>query len=260
VGDLKTTVGPQPIPPDTVRVWRGYRSAEVSYADFAAFLGTVFVPACALLQPRAGLAAYVPSMMRQDGKPETVPDQTALMFWATEAAHDAANATVAVRAYQNLHGDAYDTKRSSSAVPVAFDGALLSEQPYHLLNTPADWMLGSVRHFVGARPDGQDPGAWLAELGDWASDYAGQPPAGVDGALICVGDGYVAFWEHTPETAGTAPAPAPGPALDQLGALATGFLSKEAVAVTPGGGLWGQWAGWDLAVFDCINVQLTRPR
>jgi hypothetical protein len=254
VGDLSGAPQPRPIPPDTVRVWRGYRAPATSYADFAAFLGSIFVPACALLQPAAGLAAYVPSMMSQDGKPAGVPDQTALMFWATERAHDAANGTVAVRAYQNLHGGAYDMTMSSSSTPAPFDGAVAAEQPYHLLDGPADWMLGTVGHFVGGRQDAQDPGAWLAELGTWASDYAQAPPAGVDGALLCAGKDYVAFWEHTPQ-AGAPSAPTPG----QLGALATPYLSKQAVPVMPGGGLWDQWAGWDLTDHDCMNVQLDRP-
>ena len=253
MGDLSPAATPRPIAPDTVRVWRGYRGPDKSYADFASFLGSIFVPACALLQPRAGLVAYLPSMMSQDGKPATVPDQTALMFWATEQAHDAANGTVAVRAYQNLHGGAYDTSTSSSATPAAFDGAVVAEQPYHLLNGEADWMLGVVRHFVGGRPDAQDPGAWLAELGTWASDYAEKPPAGVDGALLCAGVGYVAFWEHAADGAATA-----GLELDQLASLATPYLSKTAESVAPGAGLWDQWSGWDLTQHDCMNVQLDR--
>lgn len=245
---------PRPVAPDTVRVWRGYRAAGMTYADFAAFLGSIFVAACSLLQPNAGLTAYVASMMGQDGKPASVPDQTALMFWATEQAHAAAPGTVAVRAYQNLHGSAYDLTTSSSATPAPFDGAVVAEQPYHLLDEPADWMLGTVRHYVGGLPDGQDPAAWLAELGTWASGYAEAPPEGVDSALLCAGDGYVAFWEHVPAAAsGTSPA------LAELGALSVGYLAQEAVACAPGGGLWDQWPGWDLTKLDCINVQLDRP-
>lgn len=255
MGELSSAAAPRPVAPDTVRVWRGYRASDKSYSDFATFLGSIFVPACALLQPDAGLVAYVPSMMSQDGKPATVPDQTALMFWATEAAHDAANGTVAVRAYQNLHGGAYDTTSSSSATPVAFAGAVAvaEEQPYHLLDSPADWMLGAVRHFVGGRPEAQDASAWLAELGTWASDYAEQPPTGVDAALLCAGNGYVAFWEHAAD--GAAPG---GPALGQLASLATPYLSETAEPVAPGGGLWDQWPGWDLTQHDCMNVQLDR--
>jgi len=103
---------PHLVAPNTVRVWRGWMLAGTDYAQFAQTLGSVFVPSCALLQPNAGLTAYVPSMMAQTDKPAAVPDQTALMWWATTAAHDEATKTVAVRAYQDLHGAVYDTKIS----------------------------------------------------------------------------------------------------------------------------------------------------
>jgi hypothetical protein len=251
---LSTPAKPQPVAPDTVRVWRGYRSQTLDYAGFASFLGTVFVPACALLQPQAGLTAYLPSMMSQTNKPATVPDQTALMFWATAAAHDNATQTVAVRAYQNLHGDAYALPASSSQPPLAFGGGMVAEQPYYLLNGDADWMLGTVTHFVGGRPDGQAAPAWLAELGSWTSDYAGKPPTGIDGALICAGNDYVAFWEHNP-----ADGAASSPALAELVSMTTVYLSKQAVPTAPGGGLWDNWPGWDLTQLDCMNVQLNRP-
>jgi hypothetical protein len=247
---------PQPVLPDSVRLWRGYIAPGMAYADFARFLGTVFIPSGALLQPRAGLCAFLPTMTAQDAKPATVPDQTALMWWVTPEAHDAAPRTQAVRAYQSLHGGAYDTTRSSSQPPVPFDGAVAAEQPYHLFSTEADWMLGTVRHFVGGRPDSTpaEPD-WLAVVADWASGYAGSPPAGVDGALLCAGDGYVTFWEHYADAQA-----APGSALDELGRLATPFLSKTAEPVTPGGGLWDDWPGWtELSEGDCWNVQLDRP-
>lgn len=44
-----------PVPPNSVYVWRGSRPATLSYDGFAAFLSTVFVPACVLLQPPIGL-------------------------------------------------------------------------------------------------------------------------------------------------------------------------------------------------------------
>ncbi len=245
---------PKPVAPNTVRVWRGYRAANLDYAQFAGFLGSIFVPSCALLQPNAGLTAYVAALPSQTDKPATVPDQTALMFWATEQAHDAAVDTVAVRAYQNLHGGAYDLTMSSSATPIAFDGAVVAEQPYHLFNAPVDWMLGSVWHFVGGIPTAQTPATWLAELGSWASSWCENTPAGVDAALLCAGESYVAFWQHSAgenATAGTAP--------DQLGSLSTPFLSKVAIPTATGGGLWDNWPGWDLTTNDCMNVQLDRP-
>ncbi len=243
----------QPVAPDSVHVWRGFKAQQTSYADFTKFLGSVFVPACALLQPNSGLRAYVPSMVPQSGKPATVPDQTALMFWATQQAYQDAFKTVAVRAYTNLHGGAYDTKRSSAQFAVALTAQVIAEQPYYLFDRPVDWMLGNVRHFIGARPAAQSSSDFLEVIGNWAAMYQKQP-ADVDGALLCAGADYVVFWEHR--------ASPQGAALSLLGGLArlsTPCLDKIADNYVMPAGLWQPWTGIDLTQNDCINIQLARP-
>lgn len=237
---------PHPVPPNTVRVWRGFMLKGTDYQQFAQILGSVFVPACALLQPNAGLTAYVPSMMSQKGKPASVPDQTALMFWATTTAHDDAVKTPAVRIYQDLHGAVYDTTVSRSDVPIPFAGTIAPNQPYFFFNQPSDWMLGTVRHLVGA------PKGLLADVQAWAAAYRAKPPKNVDGALLIANDSYVAFWEHWKNRAGKSP-------FDDLAKQVTPFLNATAQRVAPGGGLWDNWAGWDLTKYTCMSVQLDRP-
>jgi len=244
----------QKVPADAVHVWRGYKAAGMSADDFAHFLGTVFVPACALLQPKAGLHAYVPSMIPGGGTPTSPPDQTALMFWTDQQAYTDAFGAVAVRAYTNLHGGAYDTARSQVGFPAPFAGTVTPEQPYYLFDAPVDWMFGSVRHFVGSPKPGQAAATFLQAIGDWASAYVKAPAPGVDGAILCAGPTYVAFWEHA------APgAPRDNLALDGLAGLATPSLSRTADTYVPPSGLWDQWPGIDLSVDGCINVQLDRP-
>jgi hypothetical protein len=240
---------PQPVLPYSVRVWRGFITPGSDYQQFASFLGTVFVPGCALLQPNAGLRAYVPSMMSRTNKPATVPDQTALMFWATPATHDEAPQTAAVRIYQSLHSDAYDMKVSRSDVPLPLGASLATDQSYYLFDNPADWMLGSVRHLVGAP---KSPTTFPAALQAWAQAYKAKRPQRVDGALLLAGNGYVAFWEHWTGKPGSSP-------IDDLASLVTPFLSATAENVPPGGGLWADWPGWDLTKHTCMNVQLDRP-
>lgn len=242
----------QPVTPDSVHVWRGFRAHGKSYEDFAKFLGAVFVPACALLQPDAGLRAYVPSMPSQEGKPSTVPDQTALMFWATQQAYDDAFKTVAVRAYTNLHGDAYGPG-SSAQFPVPLARQLVAEQPYYFFDNPSDWMLGAVRHLVGARPAPQTAEEFLDIIGTWAAHYQQRKPEGVDAALLCVGNNYVAFWEHWTVGQGVLASP-----LDELSGLVMSYLNKTAEPVAPEG-LWADWPGFDLIRHNCVNVQLQRP-
>lgn len=248
-----------PVAPNAVYVWRGFRSPALGYAQFAQFLGSVFVPACALLQPPVGLRAYLPTMVPQDGKPPAVPDQTALMFWATPQSHDRATKAIAVRIYQNLHGDVYDMARSKlPEVPVALNaasGALQAEQPYFLIDRPADWMLGRVRHLVGARRADLSPAGFLAAAYGWAAALHAHPPAGIDGALVCCGNDYAVAWVHGPDAHGE-----PGAALDGLAALTTPVLQAAARPLALPAGLWDDWPGLDLTQDSSLNLQFARPR
>ncbi|AIO70061.1 hypothetical protein [Burkholderia oklahomensis] len=248
-----------PVAPNAVYVWRGFRAPALDYEHFAQLLGSVFVPACVLLQPPVGLRAYLPTMIPQARKPPTVPDQTALMFWATPSSHDRATRAIAVRIYQNLHGDVYDMTRSKlPEVPVALDphaDALVSEQPYFLVDRPSDWMFGSAKHFMGARRADLRATDFLAAVHVWAASFQVEPPDGVDGALVCCGDDYVAAWIHS-----TYPQPQPYPALDRLAALTTPVLRMAPRPLALPAGLWDNWPGLDLTRDMCINLQFPRPR
>jgi hypothetical protein len=241
----------QPVAPDSVHVWRGFRASGKSYQEFVEFLGGVFVPACVLLQPNAGLRAYIPSMPGPKDKPVLVPDQTALMFWATQQAYGDAFKTPAVRAYTNLHGGGYGPG-SSAQFPIALADRVAAEQPYYLVDVPADWMLGGVRHLVGARRGTQTSVDFLAAVYAWAAAYRRDRPPAVDGALLCAGESYVLLWEHWPAAVADSP-------FSRLLELVTPYPCKEAERVAPGGGLWDPWPGFDLTRQDCINIQLDRP-
>lgn len=227
--------------------------------QFTQFLGSVFVPACALLQPPIGLRAYLPAMVPQIGKPQAVPDQTALMFWATPQSHDLAARAIAVRVYQNLHGDVYDMSRSKlPEVPVAFSavgGSLTPEQPYALFDQAADWMLGTVYHFVGARRQDDTPDIFLRRGFDWASELGRARFKGIDGALICSGPEYVVAWVHspTPKDANL------GLVFDSLAKSITPVLRAESQPMVLSAGLWDDWPGLDLRIHAALNLQFDRP-
>jgi len=255
---VKSAPKSYPVAPGSVYVWRGYKSAASSYAQFAQFLGSVFVPACVLLQPPVGLRAYLPTMVPQSNSPSPVPDQTALMFWSTPEAHDLAAHAIAVRIYSNLHGDAYDMERSKlQEIPESISTAsqtLTPEQPYFLLDQPADWMLGKVYHLVGSRPANVASAEFLSQAWSWASAFHAKPPASVDGALLCCGNDYAVAWVHGPKRAAKLAA-----ALDGLAALTTSVLRVEPVSKPLPAGLWDHWAGLDLTKDGSLNLQFRRP-
>jgi hypothetical protein len=240
----------RPVPADAVHVWRGYRAPGSDHDQFVDFLGKVFVPACALLQPPAGLCAYLPALPGDppDGaSAPPVPDQTALMFWDSQLTYHRAFDTPAVRAYTHLHGDVYGPP-SAAQFPVPFTGEVAPEQPYHLFAAPVDWMLGPGWHVVGARPAAVTRPRFLAAVGQWARNYLADPPSGVDGALLCAGQDYVTFWQHGADRS------PPG-----LVDLLVPRLDAPAVPVSLPGGLWDAWPGLDLPAAACLNIQLDRP-
>jgi len=50
--------GGQGVPPDSVRVWRGYKLSSLPQQAFLANLGAIFIPVTAILQRLFGLTAY----------------------------------------------------------------------------------------------------------------------------------------------------------------------------------------------------------
>ena len=148
------------IPPDAVRVWRGYRAATLQLTDFFNKLGTVFVPATVEMQIAAGLDGYIPSVPAGlPGKPNSTPDETAILFWDSQQTYTDGFKTLAVRTYTLTHGAVYRPP-SGAAVPIAYAGALAAEQPYYLIDRPADWMHGEVSHLIGSRPAAVAPDAF----------------------------------------------------------------------------------------------------
>jgi hypothetical protein len=249
---------PWPVVAGSVYVWRAFRAPSLSYDGFASFLGSVFLPACVQLQPPIGLRAFLPTMVPQASKPPAVPDQTALMFWRTPAAHDEAKVSLAERIYSNLHGGAFDMARSSlPEVPSALDPAttaLKSEQPYYLIDRPADWMLGSVHHFVGARRPDLGAPEFLTQAASAAKALQQNVPAGVDAALVCCGNDYLVAWSHGAKDSLNVER-----SLKGFASLTQPVLSTDAHPLDVTAQLWDDWPGFNLTVAPTLNLRFARP-
>ena len=83
-----STTDPVLVAPDAVRVWRGFRLPALSINQFYSKLGSVFVPATVKMQVEAGLRSYTPTVPGGlPGKPDSVPDETAILFWESQATY-----------------------------------------------------------------------------------------------------------------------------------------------------------------------------
>jgi len=255
--ELKLPIPPQPVAPDSVHVWRGYKKGTDE--EFADFLGHVFLPAGSLLQPNAGLHAFFPSLPNNVGKPGTVPDQTALMFWTNPETYKEGFNKMAVRAYTNLHGDLYDTTKSKSGFPILFEDKLVQEQPYFLIDKKADWMISDVHHLVAQRSPDQDPADFMNMIQGWAKSVQSDTPDRLNGTIVCADNEYTAIWMCWEEGADQLQF------IEGLTSKTKVWLNMESSKYKMPVGLWDNWTkdgkpdGIPQVFPSSLSVQLDRP-
>jgi len=244
------------VPPNAVRVWRGYRLPTLPVDQFYSKLGTVFVPATVLMQIDAGLYSYTPTVPAGlTGKPDTVPDETAILFWDSQETYWNGFTKLAVRTYTLTHGGVYTGGNQSRAdLPVFFSGSLTADAPVYLFEKPADWMHGTINHLVAGRAENGDPVAFRVAIAMALTTIQKQVP--LDGAIACVGNDYLVYWELRPAAPGTPTPPSGIPALQAV-------LSGWSQVFTPAPtylpiGLWDDWAGMDVRAGSSFNMQFNR--
>ncbi len=250
-----TKTDSQPVAPDAVRVWRGFSALPID--QFYSKLGAVFIPATVKMQIEAGLNSYTPSVPGGlTGKPAGVPDETAILFWESPATYWNGFTRLAVRTYTLTHGGVYVTANQASRAdfPVFFSGALASNQPVFLFNKPADWMHGTIQHFVAARPDAMNPAQFHSAVASVLGEIQAKSP--LDGAVACVGDDYLVYWELGPLAPGVQTPPSGIPLL-QAALNAWSHVFSPAPTFLPIG-LWDEWAGMDVCAGSSFNMQFER--
>jgi hypothetical protein len=248
---------PQLVPPDAVRVWRGFRLPSLETAQFHAKLGTVFVPATVLMQIDAGLCSYTPTVPGGlPGKPEGVPDETAILFWRSQETYWNGFTRLAVRTYTLTHNGVYVTQNNQSRAdfPVMFGGTLAVDQPVYLFEKPADWMHGAITHLVAARPARLDASSFASTVARAVANIKETVP--LDGAIACLGADHLVYWELAPVAPGARQAPSGVPLLQaaltdwsQVFTAAPTFLPI---------GLWDEWSGMDVRAGSSFNLQFRR--
>jgi hypothetical protein len=245
------------VPADAVRVWRGFRLPSLEIAQFYDKLGTVFVPATVLMQIEAGLCSYTPTVPAGLlGKPDSVPDETAILFWESQATYWNGFTRLAVRTYTLTHNGVYVTQNNQSRAdfPAAFTGTVAADQPVYLFDRPADWMHGAAVHFVASRPAKLSPPAFFTTVAGVLSNI--KETIALDGAIACVGNDYLVYWELGPVAPGARQAPSGVPLLQ---AALTEWNHRFVAAPTflPIG-LWDEWSGMDVSAGSSFHLQFKR--
>ena len=118
--------------------------------------------------------------------------------------------TLAVRTYTLTHDGVYLTTdgQSRADFPVSVRRNTVPDQPVISFDQPADWMHGPSTHLVAARPAAVD-GDVFATSGRALGEIAASVP--LDGAIACIGEDYVTYWELSPSAPGAKQGPVGDP-------------------------------------------------
>jgi len=240
---------PLAIPPDAVKVWRGWRAPSFAQNDFFQRLGTTFIPATVEMQIQAGLDTYIPSVpCGLANKPDAVPDETAILFWDSQQTYNDCFNLLACRTYTLIHGATYQVPPSGAQFPLLFSGTLTAEQPVYLIDQSEDWMHGKVTHVVGGRPAKLAPADWLTAVAKALTSFQG---SGIKGGVACAGNDYVVYWVLGDKRG------------DKSTASALAKLCGWSNTIAPKNtrlkkGLWDAWPGMQVNPGDGFNMQFTR--
>jgi hypothetical protein len=185
----------RPVPPDAVRVWRGFRLSTLKPVDFRKDLGSIFIPATAQLQRLYGLTAYLPTVLPAK-KAKGLPDEIALVFYESQQAYNDTTKTVVGRAYSLLHQTVFAFPTSQTGFPNLLASSIEFDTPYYLFRASVDWQGGFTQVFVGTRPSSIAPAKFLSQFQALFAKQQARPAEGLDGGIVCTSSDWVLYWEH----------------------------------------------------------------
>lgn len=246
---------------NAVRVWRGFKSPNLTMDKFYNLLGTVFVPATVKLQIDAGLHSYTPSVTAGlQGKPDYVPDETAILFWKSQQTYWNGFTRLAVRTYTLTHGGVYittGTPLSRADFPILFSGAssLNVDAPVFLFDNDADWMNGTIKHLIAERPRDVNIDVFKTTIAEALTNIQ-KLNNSLNAAICCIGDDYIVYWELGPLAPGNNN---PVSGIPLLTPILTGWCQVLTPAPTylPID-IYDEWAGMDVRSGSSFNMQFKR--
>lgn len=184
-----------------IRVYRGFRRAEVSSRQFLEVLSSRFIPAAPEIMAPHGLVGYVPAVPPED-KPAFVPDEIAIVVYGSAEGYSSSWDDPKVQEYGRMHGELFEnsrTGRTRTGTAVPFARALEADTPVDVFGTPVDWQRGFTGVFVGLRRPEVPREEFLARLTAHLVHVREQlEPLGLDGYVVSATEEYELAWMHWP--------------------------------------------------------------
>jgi hypothetical protein len=189
-----------PVGVDGVRVFGGYKLLSMSRDDFFKELGQTFMPGTPGMLAELGLAAYLPAVLDFDPA-SGLPDEIALIVYASRDVYTAARNTVQGRMYTHSHAGVFDMARSRGqwAGPVDQPERLTGTDrwSWYAFQRDVDWQRGATRVFflTGTLQSGN-----LQEMLQTATrnGLKALTDGGVEQAFFLTATNYAAIWLHGP--------------------------------------------------------------
>jgi hypothetical protein len=241
---------PQPVPADSVRVFRGRKKGDTRRDAFVQRLEQVFMPITVQMERLYGLTAYLPAVL-PELRESAIPDEVALVFYRTQECYHEAKRSIGGRAYSELHEIAFDMSASHSGFPqLLASDKITPDQPYHLFDRSIDWQTGYSRLLVATRKAGAVSDAFLAGVAKVARQVQADPKL-LDAAIFSATSDWVVWWDHS--SVGAA-----GPVLS-LNDVADLVYASAARCLRVPPSLLEPYAGLSLNVQgDFLNLQFPR--
>lgn len=187
-----------PVGIDGIRMFSGYRLPSLDRAKFFDELGRTFMPGTPAALAELGLAAYLPAVL--DLEPErALPDEIALIVYASRNVYTTARSTVRGRMYTHSHAGVFDMARSGGQWPGSIDEPQQSNDTgqwsWCVFDRDIDWQRGSTRVlFLGGEPTNRPLQTALQEAARHSVQLLTH--AAVDQALFLSATNYAAIWLH----------------------------------------------------------------
>jgi len=173
------------------RFWRGDKLPALTLLDFQIGLNDLFIPKTVEQGKGKGLRSYQPVLL-SDSKPKGLPDEIALVAYASKAAYLKLRNSPEGQAYGRLHWDYFDKNNSKSLVPDRYRGELQTNHAYDVLNSAAEWQKGISHVRIHTRDKRRTPSQFHRGFNKMVQSVRAQfPSRGLKSYLVLVSDDYV---------------------------------------------------------------------
>jgi len=187
-------------PNNAVRVFYGFRSPELTSAQFLDGLGETFMPGTPYMLRPVGLAAYLAGAIpEEDGS--SCPQEVGLVTWPSqEVQRHATRETLRGRVYTQSHGGVYERARTTArfAVPVTTLPPDFID-PFYLFENNTDWQLGTTYLAVGRKLDSEQAGSEFRSVvrDAMVATRTQLANTGFDQCITGVTEDFVVIWIHS---------------------------------------------------------------